>query len=255
MDVSLFENFSSMLDGWANRNVGRQTTYDITGLATSTTYYVRLRAIDHVGIFSNYSNTASATTLDSEAPNPPTGLSSIAGPAQIKLSWSPSSVSLTSYQLDVSLTQDFSTFVENWESRNIGMVSDILISGLMPGTRYFLRLRAMDNAGNVSENSEVVSSRTLELPGQSLDTARVWPNPYRFDDKAGGIKFDRLPPNATLHFYSTTGKTIHKLEADNAGYAFWNLTNQAGSPVASGLYMVALQHANQMRLIRIAVIR
>ncbi len=53
------------------------TAYSDTGLAPSTTYRFRVRAVDAAGNLSTYSSIATATTpavVDTSPPSPPTGL-------------------------------------------------------------------------------------------------------------------------------------------------------------------------------------
>src|SRR5205085_2856370 len=67
---------------------GTATSYGNTGLSPSTTYYYRVKATNAAGS-SGYSNTASATTLASGAPPPPTGLTAVPATGKgVQLSWS-----------------------------------------------------------------------------------------------------------------------------------------------------------------------
>ena len=67
LDVSTDPSFGSLLAGYSNKNVGNVTQTTVTGLASQTTYYARLRAFDAAGLTSANSASASATTL----PPPP----------------------------------------------------------------------------------------------------------------------------------------------------------------------------------------
>jgi hypothetical protein len=80
VDVSKESDFSTRIPGWDNNPIGLVTTIEVAGLDSSTTYYTRLRAVDQAGLFSEYSNSASATTYDTQAPTPPANLTFSFGP-------------------------------------------------------------------------------------------------------------------------------------------------------------------------------
>ena len=82
------------------------TTYGDTGLAPSTTYRYRVRAVDAAGNLSTYSTIATATTpavLDTTPPTDPTGLTATAaGSSQVGLSWTASTdnVGVAGYRVE-----------------------------------------------------------------------------------------------------------------------------------------------------------
>src|SRR5580692_11499324 len=82
------------------------TTFNDTGLTSSTSYSYRVRANDAAGNNSAYSNTASATTLtppDTTPPTAPTNLTATAASTtQINLTWTAStdSVGVTGYKVE-----------------------------------------------------------------------------------------------------------------------------------------------------------
>src|SRR5436190_706186 len=61
LDVSTNSGFSSFVAGYNDLNVGNVTSYAVTGLSPSATYYYRLRAVDAGGTSGN-SNTITMTT-------------------------------------------------------------------------------------------------------------------------------------------------------------------------------------------------
>ena len=82
------------------------TTYGDTGLAPSTTYRYRVRAVDAAGNLSTYSTAATTATpavLDTTPPTDPTGLTATAaGSSQVGLSWTASSdnVGVAGYRVE-----------------------------------------------------------------------------------------------------------------------------------------------------------
>ena len=63
LDVSTSNTFTSFVAGYNNLNVGNVTTYSVTGLSASTTYYYRVRAYNTTGSSANSSTITVATTV------------------------------------------------------------------------------------------------------------------------------------------------------------------------------------------------
>lgn len=82
----------------------------------------------------------------------------------------------------------------------------------------------------------------------ALDLINVVPNPYyaysayEADKLDKRIKFTNLPERCNLKIYNTSGRLIRELKKDNPlTYTDWNLTNDAGIPVASGTYIIHVE--------------
>ena len=79
----------------------------------------------------------------------------------------------------------------------------------------------------------------------ALDLINVVPNPYyaysgyetnQFDNR---VKFTNLPEKCEIKIYTVSGIQVRRLTKDSPQtYLDWDLKNQAGIPVASGLYIV-----------------
>ncbi|HET6990208.1 MAG TPA: hypothetical protein VFJ43_02745, partial [Bacteroidia bacterium] len=79
----------------------------------------------------------------------------------------------------------------------------------------------------------------------ALDLINVVPNPYyaysgyeknQIDTR---VKFTNLPEKCTIQIYTVSGTMIRKLTKDSPVTSLdWDLKNQAGIPIASGLYIV-----------------
>lgn len=130
-------------------------SYGSTGLTTVTTYRYRVRAHDAVGNNSAYSSIVTVTTLDSQAPTTPGGITITATPNQLALSWpaSTDNVGVTAYLIERCATANC-TYAEIASVSATSYV-DTSVAAI---TSYSYRVRARDAAGNVSGYSTVGSA-------------------------------------------------------------------------------------------------
>ncbi len=88
--------------------------------------------------------------------------------------------------------------------------------------------------------SEPVSAR-VTLVASSLSQARIYPNPWKITQHTGlPVTFDQMPPGSTIKLYTVSGHFIKTLTASGIGSATWDLTNDTGESVASGIYLYLL---------------
>ena len=143
------------------------TTYIDSGLAASSTYTYRVRAIDTAGNLSGYSSVVSATTpapgggggSDTQPPTAPTSLTASAAPGvAITLSWGASTdnVGVTAYLIEQCLGTGCTAFAQVSSTSS----SPYVVSGLASSTSYTFRVRASDAAGNLSAYSNATSAAT-----------------------------------------------------------------------------------------------
>src|SRR3954469_21293113 len=66
----------------------------------------------------------------------------------------------TGYRLDVSTTPSFDSYVKGYRARDIGNVTNHVVSGLERGTQYYYRIQAYDASGLGSSNSETRAAAT-----------------------------------------------------------------------------------------------
>lgn len=136
------------------------TSYNDTGLISSTTYSYAISACDAAGNCSPQSITVSTTTPDTEAPTVPSNLIAIAVSTwQINLSWPASSddVGVANYQIyrDGGAIPVATPTGETYND-----------SGLTAATLYTYTASACDAAGNCSPQSPSVSTTTLFAGGE-----------------------------------------------------------------------------------------
>lgn len=116
--------------------------------------------------------------------------------------------------------------------------------------RYLVTVRTVDAQGNRSEKAE----QTFTLFAPSAADVRVFPNPWRADRPTSEIHFNGLPSNSTLKIFTISGQWVRTLSV-TAGSASWDLKNDRGDMVASGLYIyVAMDNAGSKVRGKLAIV-
>ena len=109
----------------------------------------------------------------------------------------------------------------------------------------------VDAAGSLAAAQSVLAGGPLPTlpttPGEattqaitSLDASLVYPNPWRADRHAGvPIVFDNLTADSTVKIFTLSGYLTRTL-TPLSGKASWDLKNDSGSLVASGVYFYSI---------------
>jgi Fibronectin type III domain len=158
----------------APSNAGTTETFLVRSLTPLTTYYFILRAADEVPNWSGFSNVASKTTGGDATP--PSAIADLSVTGQtgtsLALRWTApgddgTTGTATSYDVRWSLSAINSG---NWGSAtqasgepapaSAGTVQTFNLSGLTSGRTYYVAIRTLDNGGNTSSLSNVVTGTT-----------------------------------------------------------------------------------------------
>ena len=85
----------------------------------------------------------------------------------------------------------------------------------------------------------------------------VYPNPYYGTHELEGsraekyVSFNHLPEEATIDIYSLGGVYVKSIEKHDASqFAQWDLKNQYGYPVASGLYIARIKSGGNEKILK-----
>ncbi len=89
-----------------------------------------------------------------------------------------------------------------------------------------------------------------------LGGIRVFPNPWRVDKhSADPVTFGQLTDNVRIRVFTISGKLVKDL-GNAVSAARWDLTNESGDRVGSGLYLYLITNKlGQQTRGKIAVIR
>lgn len=170
LDVSTSPLFNTFVSEFRNRDVDAVGLFDVYGLKSLTNYYVRLRTYDTSGNESDNSVTLAVQTIDmpdSSAPLPIEMLNATSITSKkATLNWEEGydDVGVVTYHLDISSNDTFSSYMTInsvvYADYNVGNVTSFPLDMLTPDTLYYYRVRALDGAGNESENTDPIGFRT-----------------------------------------------------------------------------------------------
>jgi len=135
------------------------TSYSNYPLTPSTTYYFGVEAVDPDGNVSPMSSVVTATTL--ALPTSPTNLAATPiSTSQIGLTWSagPSGLPLTGYYIFRG------TAPSNLTKVGAATATAYTDYSLTPGTTYYYAAEEVDQSGNISPMSAIISAATLAPP-------------------------------------------------------------------------------------------
>jgi hypothetical protein len=95
---------------------------------------------------------------------------------------------------------------------------------------------------------------SINTSEEDLSKAYAYPNPYKpgtggvFDSSSlgDGVVFDKLTEKAVIRIYTLSGEFVAELnESDGDGRYLWNVRNQDGDKVASGVYLYLINNPDK----------
>jgi hypothetical protein len=106
------------------------------------------------------------------------------------------------------------------------------VQGLGAGY-YSVSVTAYDN----DENPSMPAQAFTTFLAADLNNVKIHPSPWRSDLHSGHpITFDGLPANSTIKIFTVSGRWVKTISNAN-GLATWDVKNDSGDMVASGLYI------------------
>jgi len=95
-----------------------------------------------------------------------------------------------------------------------------------------------------------------------VSAVSVYPNPYYGTHEVESsradkyVSFNHLPPEVTIDIYSLGGVFVRSIDKNDAGqFAQWDLKNQYGYPVASGMYVARVTSGGEEKILKIALVQ
>jgi hypothetical protein len=128
-------------------------------------------------------------------------------------------------------------------------------------TRWFILLGAVWSGVASASVGDLAS---FERPSVALSASRLsvrtfpnLPNPWRSDRHPGQyVTFDQLTEGTTIRIFSIAAQHVKTLNTQSGTSVQWDLTNESGATVASGIYLYLVTNgAGQQASGKLAVIR
>ena len=157
LDVSTSNTFTTYVPGYHDLDVLNVTSFPVTGLSAGTQYYYRVRAYNGCAT-SNNSNVQSVQTLPCTPAAPNAQNATDVTVSSFTAHWNSVSGAID-YRLDVSTSNNFTTYVPGYHDLNVGNVTSYPVTGLSANTNYYYRVRAYNGCAT-SPNSNVRSVKT-----------------------------------------------------------------------------------------------
>jgi len=103
----------------------------------------------------------------------------------------------------------------------------------------------------------ITQTSTPNLAAEDLSNVIVYPNPYRGDvNLRGEIILFNLPDRAMIRFYTVDGRKVKEIVKDDPGNrVVWNMTNENGADVASGVYIYIIKTIREERKGKVVILK
>jgi len=107
------------------------------------------------------------------------------------------------------------------------------------------------------------TTKASETAGSNdVSEVSVYPNPYYGTHEVESsradkyVSFNHLPAEATIDIYSLGGVFVRSIDKNDAGqFVQWDLKNQYGYPVASGMYVARVTSGGEEKILKIALVQ
>ena len=124
------------------------------------------------------------------------------------------------------------------------------------GKTFTLKVKNLKSAQNVAMVAGRGDYLKLIFSQTSLDHVFTFPNPYKPEYGTGVITFANLTPQAEIRILTSQGRPVRTIRETNGdGGVQWDLCNDAGEQVASGIYIYRITYKDQDFLGKLAILK
>lgn len=93
-------------------------------------------------------------------------------------------------------------------------------------------------------------------PQLDLSTAHAYPNPCKKERGCNGVNFTRLTLTGRIRIYTLSGELVRTIvKTGNLDSMGWDLRNESGRTVTSGLYLYHLEGEGSVKIGKLVVVR
>ncbi len=90
----------------------------------------------------------------------------------------------------------------------------------------------------------------------ALRNVRVFPNPFRPSQGHTTVTFDGFTNGAEVKIYNAAGRLVFEKTTDASATSFvWNVQNDSGKDVASGMYIYYLKSETNEKTGKLGIVR
>lgn len=169
-------------------------SFAISPVIAGQTYYIRVRAVNNLGVKSVYVTTTRAASGDDTAPATPTALAITAGINTATLTWvNPQDLDFSNVEIQRKKGSQAYASIATVSGKR-GAAASFTNSGLDNDTQYYYRVRAFDYSGNFSPLTSAVNATTNIAPsnvdGKSTFVAIVYRREASAPSTPTGGSFD-----------------------------------------------------------------
>ncbi|MEW6608551.1 MAG: hypothetical protein AB1414_14085 [bacterium] len=117
-------------------------------------------------------------------------------------------------------------------------------TGVAPG-EYTIKAKVTDEIWNTNETLSVKLTSKENIGGPILEFDKItvgninvvcYPNPFRPRQEHTSISFERLPQDVDIWIYNLTGGLVKSTSGIISGIWQWDVKNDSGEPLPSGVY-------------------
>jgi hypothetical protein len=87
----------------------------------------------------------------------------------VRANWGADTTGTTNYQIDVATDAGFTSYVNGYQDRVVGLVNSLTVTGLAPVTTYHLRIRAQGLGGTSTNSAAVTATTSADAPTVTTD--------------------------------------------------------------------------------------
>ncbi|MFQ5676912.1 MAG: T9SS type A sorting domain-containing protein, partial [bacterium] len=124
------------------------------------------------------------------------------------------------------------------------------------GIRYFVRVRNVKSQDGESIVFGFGDTVALLISSTDLEHVFAYPNPFRSDSGQDFVTIAGLTAEAKIRILDISGRVIRTLEETNGdGGVRWDLKDESGNQVSSGIYLYYIVNGTQKATGKLAVVR
>lgn len=87
----------------------------------------------------------------------------------VRANWGADTTGTTNYQIDVATDAGFTSYVNGYQDRLVGLVNSLTVTGLSPVTTYHIRIRAQGVGGTSTNSASVSATTSADAPTVTTD--------------------------------------------------------------------------------------